>query len=495
MAVRTVADVFGVNFFPGGGAGYQMHPDETANTLAMLRLMRKAGVRHVRWWINSPGSVELFAQHGITLLPSSEHAEQTRHGVWLVHTRNEPDFANVLPEAMASEIRGRRKIMNADDPASLLAAPEIGGDLAGPGSEYLRDVYRAGARDFFQVMSIHPYVKTSCETPRGGIPCCPESLPDAIRALRAAMCEFGDVRKPIMATECIGYGTYEGAEHYPWIPPVTSERQAAWLVRSHVLLVAVGLARIYHYPFQDEGTDRTQITHNAGLVDWHGKPKHAYHVYSAMTSLLGPTRSDGLQADARPPVFGARFTRPEGGFVTALWDCGGTSRVAIETTAGVSGMKFLAEEHSPVHSIVGTQLIFTVGENPVWISSSRPLAIVSQDRLEPPLSPQLHVRLTPAAVRVRPGGTTEVAVIIKHDFSVPQQVLAEVQSPWNGSEKFSRSLTAPPGKEVIMSISIPCPATAQRNRIHSWGVVCRYGPEGQKLKRTEERHFYIMVPP
>jgi hypothetical protein len=48
-------------------------------------------------------------------------------------------------------------------------------------------------------------------------------------------------------------------------PVLTSQRQAAWVVRSHVLLIALGLARIYHYPFQDEGTDPTQITHHAGF--------------------------------------------------------------------------------------------------------------------------------------------------------------------------------------------------------------------------------------
>lgn len=494
VAVRTVADVFGVNFFPGGGAGYQMHPDETANTRAVLHLMRQAGVRHVRWWINSPGSVQVFAENGIALLPSSENAKQSQHGVWMVHTQNEPDFANVFPEELARQIRERRKAMNTDDPRTLLAAPEVGGDLIGPGSEYIHDLYRTGVKGLFQVMSVHPYVKTSSEIPPGGIPCCPEALVPAIQSLRAVMREFGDLSKPIIATECIGYGTFEGANHYPWIPPVTAERQAAWMVRSHLLMIALGLARIYHYPFQDEGTDVTQITHNAGLVDWHGKPKLAYQAYCTMTSLLGPTRSDGLQAEVKPPVFGARFMRPNGECLTALWDCGGTSRVAVEAAVGVSSVKSMMGEAVPAPVPIRNRLLFTVDEAPIWVYSTWPLRILSQKRTSPPIEPQLRFRLKEAAVRVQPSRLAYVTAIVEHNFAEPQQVVVELQSPWARSERFSQSAVVRPGEEMALSVSIPCPSTAERKRIHSWGVTCRYGSLGHQPIRSEERHLYLMVP-
>ncbi|MBI2301541.1 MAG: fibronectin type III domain-containing protein [Armatimonadetes bacterium] len=494
MDVRTAADVFGMNFFPGGGYGYQMHADETTNTLAMLRLMREAGVRHARWWINAPGATELFAEYGIALLPSAENAHQTRHGTWLVHTQNEPDFVNVFPEALARAIRDRRREMNADDPVSLLAAPEVGGDLIGPGSEYVRDLYRAGVKDLFQVMSVHPYVKMSFETPPGGIPCCPEALPDGFRALRKVMREFGDGAKPVIATECIGYGTFEGVEHFKWIPPVSPERQAAWLVRSHLLFLALGVARVYHYTFQDEGTDPTQITHTSGLVDWHGRPKLAYRAYCAMTRLLGPTQCQGPQADARAPVFGARFRRPDGSFLSALWDCGGRSRVALDAGAGVTGVKALLGSPAPVPAANGGRQCLELGEDPLWVASVKPLTLVSQERLAPAIGPQLRVRLDPATVRVPPGGTVQVTALVAHNFAGPMAVAAEVQSPWEPSERFTHTAAVPPGRATRMPVSIACPLNAERRRIHSWGLVCRYGPAGQEPIGVEERHLYIMVP-
>jgi hypothetical protein len=64
------------------------------------------------------------------------------------------------------------------------------------------------------------------------------------RALRAVMCEFGDGRKPIIATECIGYGTFEGAEHFPWIPPVRTDES---------ITVAKKVAGTLRVPFSAHG--------------------------------------------------------------------------------------------------------------------------------------------------------------------------------------------------------------------------------------------------
>ena len=487
LALRTVADAFGTNFFPSGGAGYTLHPNESANTLAMLRLMRDAGVRHVRWWVNTAGTVRLFAEYGLTLLPSAANPHPSATGAWLVHTENEPDFVNRLPEEIAQQIRDRRAALSADDPRLLLAAPEIGGDLVGPGAEYLRAIYQTGVADLFQAVSVHPYMKTSCPTPLGGTPSCPESLVPSVRSLREVMREFGDDRKPILATECIGYGTYEGTG-FPAIPPVTPARQLAWLIRSHLLMLGLGLARIYQYPFQDEGTDPAEIVDTAGLVDWHGTPKPLYAAYRQMTRLLGPTRAAGLQPDVRAPVFGARFREPNGSYLTALWDCGGESHVVLHAGAHASRVSRLLGDALPLPPTVDGRLTLTLTEDPLWVHSTEPLRVLSQERLAPPLEPELDMTLRPALVNAQPGTDAEFAATVSAE-GFDQSVVAElsVLSPWT-RETFTQTVTVPAGRSAEAHFAFPCPPTADRHRIHSWGVVCRYGGD-----REFQRHLFLVV--
>ena len=72
------------------------------------------------------------------------------------------------------------------------------GGLAGVSVDYVRELYRLGAKDLFDVMNVHPYC----------FPYSPdETLAKELRALKAAMREFGDADKPIWMTE-IGWPTH-----------------------------------------------------------------------------------------------------------------------------------------------------------------------------------------------------------------------------------------------------------------------------------------------
>ena len=69
------------------------------------------------------------------------------------------------------------------------------GGTAGFSTDYIREAYRLGARDFFDIMCVHPYAHHE-------MPGIPEGRVDAgFEELKALMKEFGDERKPVWATE------------------------------------------------------------------------------------------------------------------------------------------------------------------------------------------------------------------------------------------------------------------------------------------------------
>lgn len=475
LEVRTVGDVLGMNFFPGGGGAHQKREDERGMTLRMCKLMQEAGVRHARWWLPSPGGAALFAEHGMLLLANvgstttpeqlTRFAEES--GLFVHDTANEPDFHSVFPEDYVAALRRMRAAADAASHRIALIGPTFGGELFGPGADYLDACYRAGMKGLLDALDLHPYAKYCTPTPRGGRTGGPEGVLDSLGCAREVLARYGEAELPITVSEC-GHPTFEGT----WfMPPISFEQQAQCVVRTHLLLIGADVRRIWYYAFQDEGTDRTEPEHNFGIVDWHGEPKPAYHAYRAMATLLGHTTSEGLQSDAEPPVYAARF-RDGKAYVTALWDSAGESEVVVAAEGGIAAAFDLFGRQVPDLVTAVDRQTVRATESVVYLRSSSPLRLVSQRRLEPPIRPHVQLTLDPSTVALARAETASWRCRLRSEFDVPVEVRLSFPGPWN-RRRNETSVTLAPNGAVDVPMHLTAPADA-KERIISWDVKCEF---------------------
>lgn len=144
-----------------------------------------------------------------------------------------------------------------------------GNDDAQLASNFLADAYRAGARGYFDVMAIHPYM-----LPNGGV----DTLRAKIAATRAVMNQFGDETIPLWLTE-IGAPT-----DVPWwsnAPPQSEEDVANWLNAVYTKLWDL-TPTIAWYQLQDRATGDDPEGH-FGLLRTDFSPKAAYDALRALT--------------------------------------------------------------------------------------------------------------------------------------------------------------------------------------------------------------------
>jgi hypothetical protein len=485
LEMRTMGDAFGMNFYPGGGGAHQAQPDEDANTRAMVKLLEDAGVRHVRWWVPSPGAAELFAEHGMSLLPSATYTRPEDYerltrttGAWMTQTTNEPDFANIFAEDYVKEFIPRHAAAKRFSPLMTIVGPAIGGEMVGPGADYLQACYAAGLKDAVDGVDLHPYAKTSTPIARGGTAGGPEGLLYSLAASREAMRKVGDAQRPVIASES-GHPTYEGE----WFMPASSyEQQAKWIVRTHLLLIASGLRRIIWYAFEDEGTDKRNAEHCFGIVDWYGKPKPAYQSYRTMTRLLGDAHCEGLEPKLSAPVYAVRCRAADAGYITAIWDSDGVSEVRLRADAGVSSVVALMGEKLPAPEKSGEATALTVDGSVRYVFSTRPLMFLSQKRVSSPVEPQVQVALSPASVEVRAGQPCEWTVRMASEFPCEVKVTLNCGNPLGPKQ----------ATEAVMRFDAP--AQVKRGII-SWDTRCQYVPVDQRFHAVDTRRAQFFLVP
>jgi polysaccharide biosynthesis protein PslG len=144
-----------------------------------------------------------------------------------------------------------------------------GDDPSGFASNFIADAYRAGARSYFDVMAIHPYI-----LPNSGI----GAVRTKIAGGRAVLDQHGDTQVPLWITE-IG-----APSETPWWPtaPVQSEADvAAWLQEVYTHLWDSAPA-IFWYDLQDQGVGDT-VEQHFGLLRLDFSPKPAYDRYRGLT--------------------------------------------------------------------------------------------------------------------------------------------------------------------------------------------------------------------
>ncbi len=210
----------------------------------------------------------------------------SRVGHWEIW--NEPDwheFWKPAPDARAfvEMLREAYAAGKAADPKAVF----ISGGLAGNNVDYLRQMYALGARPFFDILGVHPYVFR--RSPDEIHPHTRNSF-NGIAELRRIMVASGDSRKPIWITE-MSWPTNRRAPGATgdWAEGVSHATQATYLFRAYEKISQ-------EYPFikvamwynlRDKGTDPTLAYHNYGLVQNNFEPKPAYAAYQRQARALG----------------------------------------------------------------------------------------------------------------------------------------------------------------------------------------------------------------
>jgi hypothetical protein len=234
---------FAVETSPYGVCAHVSRHGDHELAARQFQLMRQAGIRWARtdfdWTTvqqreNGPWDFSMFddtvrmaEEAGITLLPilaydvrwatpAYQHLDAWRqyvrqtvgryqHRLRYWEVWNEPDLVQfwketpnpanytTLLKATYQEI----KKINPDLQVLL-------GGLSGIPYEYIDGIYKAGGKDCFDIMAVHPYRYP--ETPEA------HSLKDDLDKLRKLMAEYGDADKPIWITE-IGWPTHQSRNH------------------------------------------------------------------------------------------------------------------------------------------------------------------------------------------------------------------------------------------------------------------------------------------
>ncbi len=489
LANRSVCDILGMNFRPSGAGARQQRENETENTLQMLRLMRDAHVRHVRWPEPSAAGAELAMEAGMSYLscPAFERPDACRYlpqelGSWLISTASEPDLANIEPARFTERFKPVKAAAGRISPLLLLAGPTPGSNLVGPGADYLTRCYQGGLKDAIHVLDVHPYTTLSTPAVAGGYPGGPEGVLHSMTACKQVMTAFDDAGRPVIVSE-VGHPTHE----CEWFMPACSYgRQAQWLVRTHLLLMASGLRRIYWYGFQDEGTDRQNPNHSFGIVDWHGRPKPAYVAYRTMAQLLGKATCAGLMRELHSPAYGVRF-RLGDRHVTALWDCGGKGELRLAGAPQLERILSIDGDPLPWPVRRGKFAVLPIDESVRYVFSRKPLLVVAHRRLAPSVEPLMYMTLEPATVPVTPGEDARWAVKLGHDYPCPVDVELACPSPWR-TRAFRKRTTVAPGETRSVPVFLNVPINAATPRLVPWIAHCTVRPRseeyaGQNLQR------------
>jgi hypothetical protein len=213
-----------------------------------------------------------------------ELAGRYRHRVAAWEIWNEPnsrDFFDGSAGAYVQLLRAAAPAVHSADPGAKVV-------LGGPSyndTDWLADVYAAGARGSFDVLATHPYLGPSDappETPDDGTPWTLLHVRDVQALMRA----HGDGAVPIWFTE-FGWSTHANADGtQPWQRGVSPSTQAAYLVRTLDLLRRdfPQVSHVFWYSARDR-VDSDAQTNGYGLLTYDLQDKPAYRALRAYTAV------------------------------------------------------------------------------------------------------------------------------------------------------------------------------------------------------------------
>jgi polysaccharide biosynthesis protein PslG len=190
---------------------------------------------------------------------------------------NEPNhvksFATPDPKLYEQVLQFSYPLIKAADPAALVLTGGLGGTTAKGvvgGDEYLADLYKAGAKPYFDGVSYHPYTYPLLPSDDSGS----RSWSRMLHA-RQVMVDNGDAGKKIWVTE---YGAPTGG------PGSVSEQQQAAIMYDAFRLWATypWAGPLCWFDYRDKGTDTSDHGNFFGLYAKDGRPKVSLQQYESL---------------------------------------------------------------------------------------------------------------------------------------------------------------------------------------------------------------------
>jgi hypothetical protein len=257
-----------------------------------------------------PESVAAFAQW------AGEAARHFRGRRVIWEIWNEPNIQFWSPRPDAGQYT---RLALATCNAIRKADPEA--TLVGPASsgfpwEFIETLFKAGALEFLDAVSVHPYRSYEFG---------PETAAADYSRLRQLIDRHAPASRkraiPILSGEW-GYATHRKG--------LALDLQAAFAVRQQLANTLQGIPLSIWYDWKNDGPDRDDAEHNFGLVDEHLEPKPAYKAVQVLTrELSGFSVCKRLPLD-QPQDYVLLCTNRSGAVKLAAWTSGEAHAVGLK---------------------------------------------------------------------------------------------------------------------------------------------------------------------
>lgn len=295
-------------------------------------------------------------------------AEVLRHygdKIHAVEIWNEFNGSFAKGPATADRPASYLKLLRAAYAAIKAARPDVtvvGGATAGVPLPYFEKLFAAGALDYLDAVSIHPYRTATT----------PEGVEAQVAALHDLLARHGHASdRPIWVTE-IGWNLHPPAA--PGDLNIDEAAQARFLVRAFALLISAHVPRVYWYLFRDDNATPTM-----GLVrnDAAFTPRQSFTALQVMNGRLRGATPVGRETTA-PDVYSVRFTAASGRELRVAW---ALAPRTLGIPAGTTVTGLLGE------SVAVTGGAIRLGDTPVYVAGPCPaLAATATGRAATPLT-------------------------------------------------------------------------------------------------------------
>ncbi len=265
-------------------------------------------------------------------------------GSWFNPASRPPeDYAKLLIEVYAA--------LKAVDPSITV----IGGAVAGDDVEWLEGVLKAGAADYMDAVSFHPY--------------CQPYAPDygygytmaRVQRIRDLMTKYGRKDIPVWMSE-IGWPTAGSGG-------VSEQTAGDYLIRTYVEGIANGVDKIFWYDLQDDGTDKNEAENNFGLIRNSADaqpmaPKAAYVCYSVMTDQLANAAFVADESMSTTKTY--RFhDKSSGDDIVVAWKAGGTGTLTLAVSGTVTACD--GSGNKIAVTVSSGRATVAIGQSPVFL--------------------------------------------------------------------------------------------------------------------------------
>lgn len=184
---------------------------------------------------------------------------------------NEPNLAtfwNPNPDAemYTKLLKTAYELAKKADPNCKISAPVVA-PLGAWDRKFVERIYQLGGKNYFDVFDYHYYRNSPPEL----------EVPNEIDDIKALMRRYGD-EKPMWISET-------GVSSPILEKPKSYERQAAYIVRSHLLCLAEGIQKIFYFDLQNWHDNPNESWDSyLGLVEAGDAKKQSFYAYKNMVS-------------------------------------------------------------------------------------------------------------------------------------------------------------------------------------------------------------------